>query len=203
MMLMLRCLVRSLQVLGDKVEKVGVTNRLTDSPAVVVSSKFGWSANMERIMRSQVGTTIAGGLCSAQRPPCTRSPKDPRLCCLHSPGRVARRVPAAAGAGGGGGPACLPACLPARFASHLHVCLCLLLQAMGDARAAEYMKGRRNLEVNPAHPIIQSLKGKVALDSRYELRAVPTPLYCHAVCRVCVGLGLGSEVGGRRALVIG
>ena len=117
MMLMLRCLVRSLQVLGDKVEKVGVTNRLTDSPAVVVSSKFGWSANMERIMRSQVGTTIAGGLCSAQRPPCTRSPKDPRLCCLHSPGRVARRVPAAAGAGGGGGPACLPACLPARFAS--------------------------------------------------------------------------------------
>ncbi|PSC74731.1 heat shock 90C [Micractinium conductrix] len=79
------------KVLGDKVEKVGVTNRLTDSPAVVVSSKFGWSANMERIMRSQ---------------------------------------------------------------------------AMGDARAAEYMKGRRNLEVNPAHPIIQSLKGKVALDSR-------------------------------------
>ena len=74
---------------------------------------------------------------------------------------------------------------------------------MGDARAAEYMKGRRNLEVNPAHPIIQSLKGKVALDSRYELRAVPPPLYCHAVCRVCVGLGLGSEVGGRRALVIG
>ena len=51
----------SSQVLGDKVEKVAVTSRLTDSPAVVVASKFGWSANMERIMRSQVrvGTALA------------------------------------------------------------------------------------------------------------------------------------------------
>ncbi|PRW20326.1 heat shock 90C isoform B [Chlorella sorokiniana] len=79
------------KVLGDKVEKVTVTNRLTDSPAVVVASKFGWSANMERIMRAQ---------------------------------------------------------------------------AMGDARAAEYMRGRRNMEINPPHPIIQALKGKVELESR-------------------------------------
>lgn len=40
------------------------------------------------------------------------------------------------------------------------------MQAMGDARAAEYMRGRRIMEVNPQHPIIQSLKAKVELESR-------------------------------------
>ncbi|KAL2643276.1 hypothetical protein R1flu_010863 [Riccia fluitans] len=37
----------------DKVEAVKVSNRLADTPGVVVSSKFGWSANMERIMQAQ------------------------------------------------------------------------------------------------------------------------------------------------------
>ncbi len=37
------------------------------------------------------------------------------------------------------------------------------LQAMGDAQQAEYMRGRRILEINPNHPIIQSLKEKVVL----------------------------------------
>ncbi|KFM24018.1 Heat shock protein 83-1 [Auxenochlorella protothecoides] len=79
------------KVLGDKVEKVVPSKRLTDSPAIVVLSKFGWSTNMERIARAQ---------------------------------------------------------------------------AMGDAQQAEYMRGRRILEINPNHPIIQSLKEKVSLDSR-------------------------------------
>lgn len=78
------------KVLGDNIEKVTVTNRLTDTPAVVVASKFGWSANMERIMKAQ---------------------------------------------------------------------------ALGDAKAAEYMKGRRSMEINPTHPIIKSLAEKVSLDS--------------------------------------
>lgn len=37
------------QQLGDNVAKVQVSNRLSSSPCVLVSGKFGWSANMERL----------------------------------------------------------------------------------------------------------------------------------------------------------
>ena len=38
---------------GENVDDVKISNRLADTPCVVVTSKFGWSANMERIMQSQ------------------------------------------------------------------------------------------------------------------------------------------------------
>jgi len=41
------------EVLDNKVEKVIVSNRIVDSPCCLVTGEYGWTANMERIMKAQ------------------------------------------------------------------------------------------------------------------------------------------------------
>lgn len=76
-------------LLDKKVEKVAVSQRLVTSPCCIVTSQYGWTANMERIMKAQ---------------------------------------------------------------------------ALRDSSAMGYMAGKKHLELNPTHPIIESLRAKVDKD---------------------------------------
>merc|ERR1712165_482905 len=42
------------EILGDKVEEVMIGDRMVNSPASLVTTEYGWSANMQRIMKAQV-----------------------------------------------------------------------------------------------------------------------------------------------------
>ncbi len=76
-------------ILDKKVEKVAVSQRLVSSPCCIVTSQYGWTANMERIMKAQ---------------------------------------------------------------------------ALRDTSTMGYMAAKKHLEVNPDHPIIETLRQKVEKD---------------------------------------
>jgi len=41
------------ETLGEKIEKVEISSRVVNSPCCIVTGENGWSATMERIMKSQ------------------------------------------------------------------------------------------------------------------------------------------------------
>ena len=55
-------------ILSENIEKVVVSNRLSESPCCLVSSQYGLSANMERIMKAEVLRTNTGpGMTSSKK----------------------------------------------------------------------------------------------------------------------------------------
>lgn len=58
------------KALPDLIDKATVSARLTTSPCALVASSYGWSGNMERIMKSQVSSLLfrVFSICSLYRP---------------------------------------------------------------------------------------------------------------------------------------
>merc|ERR1712110_876115 len=48
-----RCLISPRTRLGKKVEKVAISKHLVQSPVVVLPADYGWTAQMEKVMKSQ------------------------------------------------------------------------------------------------------------------------------------------------------
>ncbi|XP_056455210.1 endoplasmin-like [Gadus chalcogrammus] len=68
--------------LKDKIEKAIISQRLTSSPCALVASQYGWSGNMERIMKAQAyqtGKDISTNYYASQKKTLEINPKHPLI----------------------------------------------------------------------------------------------------------------------------
>ncbi|KAL4624961.1 endoplasmin, partial [Arapaima gigas] len=68
--------------LKDKIEKAILSQRLTNSPCALVASQYGWSGNMERIMKAQAyqtGKDISTNYYASQKKTLELNPKHPLI----------------------------------------------------------------------------------------------------------------------------